>query len=126
MEKHDIVEGKVFSVHAAQYPSEVETVLKGLSNPVAFSFHEGVVYVVECTYKDLASEKVLDPQKMTVAQLKVALCKLGVEKSKYRYLEKYVANYKSEKKPEYGRHCMASHPIEGGKRDQQTKFTLRH
>ena len=39
----DIEKGKVFSVHAAHYLAEVETVLKGLSNPVALSFHEGVI-----------------------------------------------------------------------------------
>ena len=39
----NIEKGKVFSVHAAHYLAEVETVLKGLSNPVALSFHEGVL-----------------------------------------------------------------------------------
>ena len=38
------------------------------------------------SYKDLAGKKVFNPQNMTVAQLKVALCKLGVEKSENRYL----------------------------------------
>ena len=33
-------------------------------------------------HKDLAGKKVLNPQNMTVAQLKLALCKLGVENLK--------------------------------------------
>ena len=91
----DIEKGKVFSVCASHYPAEAETVLKSLSNPIALSFHEGVLYVAECSknrisYKDLAGEKVLNPQSMTVAKLKVALCKLGAEKSEYRCLKKHV------------------------------------
>ena len=31
----DVEKGKVFSVHVAHYSAEVETVLKGLSNPNA-------------------------------------------------------------------------------------------
>ena len=62
----DIEKGKVFSVLASHYPAEVETVLKGLSNPIALSFHEGGLYVAECSKnrisnKDLAGEKILNP-----------------------------------------------------------------
>ena len=91
----DIEKGKVkvFTVRTAHYPAEVETSLKGLSNPIALSFHDGVLYVAECSknricHKDLAGKKVLNPQNMTVTQLKVALCKLSVEKSEYRCLRK--------------------------------------
>ena len=73
-------------------PAEVETVLKGLSNPIALSLHKGLLHIEECnkhriSYKDLAGEEVLNPQNITVAQSKVVLCKLGVEKSEYRCLK---------------------------------------
>ena len=74
----DIEKGKVFSVRAAHYPPEVKTVLKGLSNLIALSFHEGILYVAQCLQcsknridqKDLAGEEVLNLQNMTVIQWK--------------------------------------------------------
>ena len=56
--------GKVVNVRAAHYPADLETVLKCLSSPIALSFHEGVLYVAQCSinrisYEDLAGEKVL-------------------------------------------------------------------
>ena len=44
---------KVFSVRAAHYPVEDKTVLKGLSDSIALSFHEGVLYVAECIKNSL-------------------------------------------------------------------------
>ena len=44
----DIEKGKVFSVRSAHYPPEVKAVLKGLSNPIALSFQEGILYVAQC------------------------------------------------------------------------------
>ena len=45
----DIEKGKVFSVRAAHYwAPDVKTALKGLSNPIALSFHEGILYVPQC------------------------------------------------------------------------------
>ena len=122
--------GNVFTVHAAHYHAEVETVLKGLS------FHEEVLCVGECSknrisHKDLAGKKVLNPQNMTVAQLKVVLYKLGVEKSEYRCLKKYVLQAMLQDQLQSIRiktnqnmgQCVSSHPVE---EDQQTKFTLSH
>ena len=72
----DIEKRKVISVHATHYPAEAETVLKDLPNPIALSFHEGVRHLVErgktrITYKDLAGEKVLNHQNMTVISVDV-------------------------------------------------------
>ena len=119
---------KVFNVRAAHYPEEVETVLKGLSNPTALSFHEGVLYVAECSknrisYKYLDGEKVSNSRELTVNQLKEALCKLGVQKSEYMQMPKkhvlqaMLQDLKNANQQEYGRQCMSSHPFEG---DQQT------
>ena len=56
----NIEKGKVFSILAALYPAEVETVLKGLSNPIALLFHEGVLYVAVYAAKtELVKETLL-------------------------------------------------------------------
>ena len=59
------------------------------------STRETFIYIAECSsnrisYKDLAGEKILNLPNMTVAELKAALCKTGVEKSEYRCLKTHV------------------------------------
>ena len=68
---------------------------------------------------------------MTVAQLKVALCELDVEKSEHRCPKKHVLQAMLQyilqsirtKTNQNMQHCMSSQPTEG---DQQAKFTLLH
>ena len=61
---------------AAHYPAEAEFVLKGLSNPDCFVILRGspscsrIQQKNRISYKDLAGQKVFNPQNMSVAQLK--------------------------------------------------------
>ena len=69
--------GKIFSARL-HYPVDVTEVVSGLNNPVGIAFKAGLLLIAELGEKriaccDLTGEYVLNPEKMTVKQLRKAL-----------------------------------------------------
>ena len=89
----DVAKGKVFGIRASHYPAEVETIAKGLSNPVSLTYHDEVLYVAECDSSRIAmfrikGTKLLRPDSMTAAQLKASLQDIGVPNAEIAKMRK--------------------------------------
>ena len=69
--------GKIFSARL-HYPVDVTEVVSSLNNPVGIAFKDGLLLIAELGEKriaccDLTGEYFLNPEKMTVKQLRKAL-----------------------------------------------------
>jgi hypothetical protein len=78
----DIGSQKVLKVRVSHYPANVTVEVDSLDCPVGIAVQKGVLYIAESrksyiVFKDLTGQTVLDPNKLTVAQLRKFLKEAG-------------------------------------------------